>query len=289
VLVRPGRYNGDIATDVAGTADARIAFVAQSSEVTIIGGGVAVGAWENGGDYVDIVGFDVSGSNEDGIYNRGSNVRIMNNRVHGFPTGNCIATGNSRYDLTNIDVIGNIVHGCGDNELDHGIYAGHAGGTIANNIAYGNPGFGIHCWQACDNLVITSNLVFGNDQGGIVVGAAYENAIADDVLVSNNIVYANGRDGIREGGKTGDNNRYRNNLLWNNERDRILLRTGVEEDTIVANPGFLNNRTDGTGDYRLRPSSPALDAGLADRAPSVAIDGIPRPQGRAVDVGVYEQ
>ena len=289
VRVRAGRYNGDIATDVAGTPDARIAFVAQSPQVEIVGIGSAIGAWENNGDYVDIVGFSITGPNEDGIYNRGSHVRIMNNRAYGFPTGNCIATGNTDYDLTHIDIIGNVVHGCGNNELDHCIYVGHEGGTIANNIAYGSPGFGIHCWQACDQLVITSNLAFDNAEGGIVVGAAREDAVADDVLVSNNIVVGNGRDGIREGGATGGNNRYRNNLLWNNDRDRILLKLGNEADTIVADPRFINYRPDGSGDYRLQPSSPAVNGGFTDSSPSVAIDGTPRPQGGAVDCGVYEQ
>jgi pectate disaccharide-lyase len=289
VLVREGRYEGDIATRTSGTADARIAFVAQSPQVKIVGGGAAVGAWENDGDYVDIVGFDISGDNEDGIYNRSSNVRIMNNRVYEFPTGNCIVTGNADYDLTDIDIIGNVVNGCGNDELDHGIYVGHQGGTVANNIAYGNPGFGIHCWQACDALLITNNLVYDNREGGIVVGAAHDDSVADDVLVSNNIVVANGREGIREGGATGDKNRYRNNLMWNNDRDRILLKTGTEVATIVADPELVDYRPDGSGDYRLRPSSPALDGGFADFAPSVAIDNTPRPQGRAVDVGVYEQ
>ena len=140
VRVRAGRYNGDIATDVAGTPDARIAFVAQSPQVEIVGIGSAIGAWENNGDYINIVGFSITGPNEDGIYNRGSHVRIMNNRAYGFPTGNCIATGNTDYDLTHIDIIGNVVHGCGNNEFqDHCIYVGHEGGTIANNIAYGRP------------------------------------------------------------------------------------------------------------------------------------------------------
>ena len=49
---------------------------------------------------------------------------------------------------------------------------GHARGTVSNNIAYGNPGFGIHCWQACDELVIANNLVFDNGEGGIVQSVA---------------------------------------------------------------------------------------------------------------------
>ena len=290
VVVRSGTYQGDISTDVDGTPDARIAFVAESPSTRIIGSGSAIGAWENNGDYTDIVGFDISGDNEDGIYNRASQVRIMQNRVYGFPTGNCILTGNSDYDLTDIDIIGNVVYGCGDNELDHGIYMGHARGTVSNNIAYGNPGFGIHCWQACDELVIANNLVFDNGEGGIVVGAANDDDVpADDFVVANNIVVGNGRDGIREGGDTGSGNRYLNNLLWNNDNDRILLMTGQETGTLVADPHFVDFQGDGSGDYRLQPSSPAVDAGDAELAPPIAIDSTPRPLSGGIDLGVYEQ
>jgi len=289
VVVRDGTYEGDITTDVSGTPEARIAFVTDS-DTRIVGGGSAIGAWENNGDYIDIVGFDISGNNEDGIYNRGSHVRIMQNRVYGFPTGNCIVTGNDDYDLTDIDVIGNVVYGCGDNELDHGIYVGHARGTVSNNIAYGNPGFGIHCWQACDQLIIANNLVFDNDEGGIVVGAANDDDVpADDFVVANNIVIGNGRDGIREGGDTGSGNRYLNNLLWNNDDDRILLMSGQETGTMIADPLFVNFQDDGSGDYRLQPSSPARDAGDAEMAPPVAIDRTPRPLTGGFDLGVYEQ
>ena len=214
----------------------------------------------------------------------------MHNRVYGFPTGNCILTGNSDYDLTDIDIVGNVVYGCGDNELDHGIYMGHARGTVSNNIAYGNPGFGIHCWQACDELVIANNLVFDNGEGGIVVGAANDDDVpADDFVVVNNIVVGNGRDGIREGGDTGSGNRYLNNLLWNNDNDRILLMTGQETGTLVTDPRFVDFQGDGSGDYRLQPSSPAVDAGVAELAPPIAIDSTPRPLSRGIDLGVYEQ
>ena len=39
VLVRDGRYDGDIVTRTSGTADARIVFVAQSPQVRIVGAG----------------------------------------------------------------------------------------------------------------------------------------------------------------------------------------------------------------------------------------------------------
>ncbi|MGD9527680.1 right-handed parallel beta-helix repeat-containing protein [Pseudonocardia sp.] len=287
VLVGDGTYEGDVRTAADGTPDARIAFVAQSPAASIRTDGNATGGWENDGDYVDIVGFTLTGDNEDGIFNRGSHVRIMNNRVSQFP-GNCIYTANDDYDLTDIDVIGNIASDCGESNLDHAIYVTHQGGVIANNLAYGAPGFGIHCWHACNRITIVNNVVFDNGEGGIVIGGANDDDVpVEDSLVANNIVVANAREGIREGGDSGSGNRFLNNLLWDNERDQILLRDGEEAGTIVADPQFVDYRADGAGDYRLLPSSPAVGRGTSEMAPPVAIDGTPRPTG-AVDLGAYQ-
>ena len=42
------------------------------------------------------------------------------------------------------------------------------------------------------------------------------------------------------------------------------------------------------GNYHLKSTSPAIDAGSADDAPSIDIEGTLRPQGAAWDVGAYE-
>ncbi len=41
-------------------------------------------------------------------------------------------------------------------------------------------------------------------------------------------------------------------------------------------------------DYHLLPDSPAIDAGTCNGAPEVDIEGMPRPQGEACDLGAYE-
>ena len=98
--------------------------------------------------------------------------------------------------------------------------------------------------------------------------------------MANNIVVGNGRDGIRESGDTGSGNRYLNNLLW---------KSGEETGTLVADPRFVDFQDDGSGDYQLQSSSPAVDAGVAELAPPIAIDSTPRPLSRGIDLGVFEQ
>jgi pectate disaccharide-lyase len=293
ILVRDGVYTGDVKTEANGSESARIAYVAESPNVRIVGSKHRNGVWENNGDYVDIVGFDVTGPNGVGIYNRGSQVRIMQNRVHDIP-GNCIYTQNDDYSLTDIDVIGNVVFDCGESTLDHGIYVTQRRGLVSNNISYRNTGFGIQCWHACDDIIVVNNLVFDNHEGGIVIGGEINDhtgtgSVTDHSLVANNIAVDNGRDGIREGSESGPDNRFVDNLLWGNQTDDISLSKGKEVHTMVEDPMFVNFKPDGSGDYRLDASSPALNAGTTDMAPPVAIDRAPRPQSGGIDLGPYER
>jgi len=260
VRVADGTYEGKLLTTASGTRDARIAYVADNKwGAKIVGDGDKGAAWRNNGDYVDIVGFDVSGSTTDGLTFGGSFGRVVDNRVHNFTRGNCISTNNEGYTLHDIDVIGNVAFGCGKSELDHGIYVAHPRGVVSDNTSYDNTGYGIQCWHQCANLNISHNLIFNNHEGGIVIGHDDdEDGLADGILVSNNIVVRNLKDGIKESGETGKNNRYLNNLVWGNGDDSIALNTGTKSGTIAEDPQFVDYKPDGSGDYRLQSSSPAI-------------------------------
>jgi hypothetical protein len=297
ILVAAGRYPGPLVTTAAGTAGARISYVADppgAAEVVATGSGRA--AWANRGDFVDISGFtirgDTGGDIDNGLLDEGSSVRLLDNRVTGFD-GNCITTGDADYTLHDIDVIGNVTADCGRSSLDHGIYVSHPGGVVANNISYGNAGFGIHCWHNCNRLVISNNLVFDNATGGIVVGQGDEpndgEVPADGFVVSNNIAVDNGGYGIQEFGATGADNSYLNNNVSGNEEGGLGLQTGREAGTLTTPPQFVDFRPDGGGDYRLRPGSPEIDAGTPAGAPDQDIAGATRPLGGGVDIGVYER
>ncbi|MBW0101550.1 right-handed parallel beta-helix repeat-containing protein [Pseudonocardia sp. KRD291] len=294
VVVAPGTYAGSFRTGRSGRPDARVTYVSEVRwGAKLVGDGEDEQVWRNDGDHVDIRGFDISGTNVDGLLDTGSFVRMVGNHVHGFRAGTCLSTYKVDYALRDIDVIGNVVHGCGDSSLDHGIYPGHPGGRVLNNISYGNAGFGIHCWHNCNSLVIANNLVFDNDEGGILIGQGdgpnYGDVAAGDMVVSNNIAVFNGAYGIRESGATAASNRYLHNNVHANAEGGFSLRAGAETGTVTAEPGFRDFRIDGAGDYHLRADSPNVDTGTSVGAPAEDVEEAPRPQGAGFDIGVYER
>ena len=58
---------------------------------------------------------------------------------------------------------------------------------------------------------------------------------------------------------------------------------------MVKDPLFILPAWGRTGDYHLQPGSPAIDAGTATGAPTVDLEGNPRPAGTGYDIGAYEK
>jgi hypothetical protein len=298
VHVAPGDYAENITTSIDGTADARVVFVSDEHWGARITAD-AESAWSQYGSYVDVVGFDITGSGRLGITNYGSYVRIIGNHVHDIPapcgSNGGAAIDNADYAAQDSDMIANVVHDIGSLDGDchsvHGLYHANLRGHVYNNIAFRNAGWGIHTWHAPVDVVIANNLVFENGQGGIIVGAGDSpgGVTADGFWVANNISIYNREYGINEGGLTGTNNRYVNNILYGNALGPISLQNGnVDEGTIEEDPALLDYQPDGSGDYHLTAGSPAIDTGVAEQAPADDLDGVVRPQGAGFDIGPYE-
>lgn len=116
-------------------------------------------------------------------------------------------------------------------------------------------------WATASTIV--NNTVF-RCKVGILIGQGDSGASAagsEDNYVANNIVYDNMTYGIVEGGTVGKNNRYVNNLVHASGTN--VRVAGEVSGTISAEPGFVDYKADGSGDYRIHRTSPAFRRGSA--------------------------
>lgn len=294
VHVAPGIYLGRVVTTVSGDGAARIRFVSDTQGGAKLRSAGSTATWTNMGDYVDIVGFDVSGDGRIGVLNYGSFVRIMGNYVHDIPADGCTGDGgagidNANYKAIGNDIIGNVVQRIGTGRCNrvHGIYQSNLKGRIWNNIVCCSSGWGIHLWHAASDISVANNLVFQNQSGGIVVGADRPTLRNDRTIVANNLVIYN-RVGIKEYGSTGSGNRYLSNLIFGNWDGAISLLTGTQRATLARDPKLADYKPDGSGNYRPSSASPTIGAGTRESAPDRTIDGAIRPRDLPLDIGPYQ-
>jgi hypothetical protein len=306
IHVAPGTYkvsapalgSNGILTTKSGTAADRIKFVSDvkwGAKIVVSGIGVT---WHSKGSYVDIDGFEISGSGRQGILGAGSNLTITNNFVHDLTvTGGCNGSGGAginTYGVGNVTIERNIVRNIGYKMIGtcstvQGIYNASANNVIKNNIVSGVASVGIQQWHGGTASTIVNNTIFHN-KVGILIGQGDGGATSigsQNNYVANNIVYDNKTYGIIENGKIGSNNRYVNNLVASSGT-AVKLQKGVVSGTISSNPLFVNYQVNGSGDYRVYSGSPVIDRGTATQAPKTDIAGVARPRGAAVDIGAYE-
>ncbi|HKD80951.1 MAG TPA: right-handed parallel beta-helix repeat-containing protein [Candidatus Angelobacter sp.] len=305
VHVTPGKYIEAIRTTTSGNSAARITFRSDAKWGAKIIAPGSDSAWENRASYVDIEGFDITGSARLGILNQGSFVRIMGNHIHDIPAqcgnGGGAGINNANYQASDNDVVGNLVHDIGSTlsvkcGTVQGIYHANLRGHIMNNIVYRAWAYGIHLWHAPKNVVVANNLVFQNGEAGILVGAgdAPGGVVASGIVVVNNMILNNpastwgGGQAIIESGLTGADNKYSNNLIWSNKQG-IVLQNGISTaGTIKADPRLEDYRADGSGNYHLSQSSPAIAAGTVVGVPPIDFDGHIRPAASRPDIGPYQ-
>src|SRR6266487_495938 len=309
VHVLPGTYTQPVKVENDGTASARITFLSETTWGAKIHTTGTTDPWRTLADYIDIIGFDISSTgSRDGIANFGSFIRTIGNHVHDIP-GSCDSIGgsgidDSKYTTHDDDIIGNVVNHVGETypklcQYVHGIYHSTARGHILNNISYDNAGCGINLWHAANATVVSNNLVFGNKEHGISIGTNIDNIdgdIGDHFVVSNNISIENGLLGIRERKGVGSHNQYLNNIVYGNgdapfgdEQYHWPSAAGSKDtNTITQNAQFVNYQSDGSGDYHVQATSPAIGAGTSIGAPSTDFDGERRSQGKGIDIGPYQ-
>jgi Protein of unknown function (DUF1565) len=315
VHVASGTYTQPIWVRASGSQQARIVFLSDTQWGAHVSVSGSAAGWRNSGNYIDVDGFDITAPQSTlGISNEGSYNRLIGNRIHDVATavscqsgGGAIDSWNGSYSNHDADIVGNvIVHtgagtaGCTGQHV-HGIYVAHTGARVWNNVVSNTSGYGIHCWHACTSIVISNNTVLSNQQGGIVIGAgdAPGGVVCDHSIVSKNIAINNTGPGIREYEYSGTNtigasNQFLNNNVYGNSIAGFLLLGGhTAVATVTADAQFVDYRPDGSGDYRLRSTSPDLGKGTATGAPQAtgaAAGFAPAPgaqQGSGYSIGAF--
>jgi hypothetical protein len=241
-------------------------------------------------------------------------IRIQNSEVRNARDGSCIldTTGAQAFhEFVKLDI-----HGCGNSDLDHGLYLAGSDMLVEGCDIHDNSGYGIQIYngdaggEAARN-VFRNNRIYNNGRNypaaGVVMGTG------DDNQGYNNLVYNNGGGiQIRNGGS---NNAIWNNTLHNNKggdsggpcilntnggsiiRNNICSNNGQNaiagggsassSNNLFGDPGYENA---GAGNFHLTASSTsAINKGTSVASVfTTDFDGNTRPAGGAWDIGAYE-
>jgi hypothetical protein len=243
---------------------------------------------------------------EHGIYVSNSCDRpiVRNNRVHDNHANGLHFNGDAELGggdglVENALVEGNVIYGNGAGGGSGINMDGGVNGVIRNNLLYDNHSSGISLYRidaaagASGNLVVNNTIVNAAD-GRWCINI---NEGSTNNTVRNNILYnlhpSRGVIVIDDSSRPGFVSDY-NSLMdrMSPDGDATILdlaewqALGYDAHSFVATPAqhFLVPGSD----FHLLVSSPAVDAGTPAGAPSVDLDGSPRPVGAAVDVGAYE-
>jgi len=198
----------------------------------------------------------------------------------------------------------------------------HTGIIIENNVLYDNTGNGMDL-DGMQDSTVQNNLVYGNGRHSLrvfqidaaagpknlriinntfVSGNGWAMKLSEDGgghVIFNNILFSTssslGAICVGNTSFSSDRNAVTGRFSVNNEASVIDLSQwqalGHGANSFTSNSGSLFTNASG-GQYTLMGGVPAIDAGMASfqavSAPGQDIDGQPRPQGSAYDLGAYE-
>ncbi|SFR26949.1 MULTISPECIES: right-handed parallel beta-helix repeat-containing protein [unclassified Paenibacillus] len=267
---------------------------------------------------IDLIGFEGTAPNT--AYDQARNGLVKGNRVYNNSVQN-----NPSYKSDDNSAGGIYVDGGKDsiieqnysynNDIGVEMASEHAGKatssiTVRSNVIYNNRLTGIAMGGYNEergstvNCKIVNNTLYKNDTFDDGSGQLLVQYDTRNNVIKNNIFVASSTDMLisngytKNSGNVVDYNLYfapsgssEANWIWKNKEytgfSAYKSGTGNDTHSLFADPKFVNAAN---SDFHLQSSSPAIDAGNTDRAiiGTLDIDGKPRVQGAAVNIGAYE-
>ncbi len=256
VHVEPGTYtiSQTVTTTASGTPTQRITYVSDTTWGAKISCTMQnANCWVQTGDYVDVIGFDLTGAGASnglliGVFPPSTMGyaqfnHVVSNRFHDIGL-TCAVNGNSAveegYATHDLLFQGNVINntgqkgGCPNGGTSaHGLYLAGYHSSVFNNLISNAAGAGISLYHDPCQSAISNNTVFHNYTQGIQVAGNPDNkwsGCADDDYntINNNLVVRNGygcdvftynrhgADGIQFHGADGAHNTANNNYMADN-------------------------------------------------------------------------
>jgi hypothetical protein len=258
VHVADGTYKETITSNSSGTASAYITYISDNqwgAKVVSPSGGVSA-AWHNKGDYVAIIGFDITGGGAMGINHSGNGDIANRNHVHHIPAAACDGYGGAGigFDQYNVKSGGtadsNLVHDIGPLGTNcfrvHGVYTSIPNVTISNNTIYKVVGYAVVTGHCSYNVKVLNNTMHNNggtvEGGGIVMTNNTNCKLpSNGNVVANNIIYKNVLGVHEERVTSADVTSYTNNLVYCNKTDWGAMTNSHTNE--VSGGGALSHYT----------------------------------------------
>jgi len=278
ILVAPGTYTENVALLLKGN----IYLIGSGADVTTIDGGASGHVVNFNLTSGVISGFSITNSGDSmtyyaGIFTSQASIIIENNQIYENYGGISLSS-NSDFVLRNNIIFDNPGFKC--------IRVSASEGVIHDNLLLNNGWYSIDCGNSSTSIV--NNTIIG-DRTGIALTPT------DTQYVYNNIISGCENGLVLDTSFSNSFLILSHNNFWNNDND-YLYNAGSVPFIADSTTGdiYLDPKFEDTVqlDYRLKPTSPCINAGEPDTVglslSSMDLSGNSRISGLSIDIGAYE-